>query len=280
MKAQVTVSAIMPTYNAMPHLREAIDSVLAQTFTDWELIIVDDGSTDGTTALLAEYRDPRIRVFELGENRGPAKARNVALGFACGKYIAPCDSDDIFLPERFAREVAYLESHPEIHVVASQMMCFTGDEPPRLGILYPEDPVAIDRRFAKGKMAVPFGASMIRSWCFDRFGPFCEDLRRAQDFEWFMRIRRSCNFRVLPEVLYLYRHDATQVTWRKWLTNARYARYAAYRARMFGASANRTALSFDRFSRRWVTLFELYTRDALRFINFRLRANTTGRALR
>jgi exopolysaccharide production protein ExoQ len=278
MKAQVTVSAIMPTYNAMPHVKEAIDSVLAQTFQDWELIVVDDGSTDGTTEFLATYTDPRIRVFELGENRGPAHARNVALGFACGKYIAPCDSDDIFLPERFAREVAYLESHPEIHVVATQMMYFTEGEAPRRGLLYPEDPAAIDRRFAKGKMAVPFGASMIRSWCFDRFGPFCEDLRRAQDFEWFMRIRRSCNFRVLPSYLYLYRHDAKRVTWRKWITNARYARYAVYRARVFGASAN-PALSFDRFSRRWSTRVGLYTRDVLRFVNFRLRANTAGRTL-
>lgn len=280
MEAQVTVSAIMPTYNAAPHLREAIESVLAQTFTDWELIVVDDGSTDGTQALLAAYTDPRIRVFELGENRGSAHARNVALRFACGKYIAPCDSDDIFLPERFAKEVAYLESHPEIHVVAAQMKYFTGNETPRRGIRYPEDPAAIDRRFAKGKMAVPFGSSMIRSWCFDRFGPFCEDLRRAQDFEWFMRIRRSCNFRVLPDYLYLYRHDTKRVTLKTWLSNARYARYAVYRARMFGESAGRTVLSFERFSRRWTTRLELYTEDVPRFVNFRLRANAAGRTLR
>lgn len=280
MRAQVAVSAIMPTYNAAPHLREAIDSVLAQTFTDWELIVVDDGSTDETQALLAAYTDPRIRVFELGENHGSAHARNVALEFACGKYIAPCDSDDIFLPERFAREVAYLESHPEIHVVASQMKYFTGNETPQCGILYPEDPAAIDRRFAKGKMAVPFGASMIRSWCFHRFGPFCEDLRRAQDLEWFMRIRRNCNFRVLPEFLYLYRHDARQITFDSWMANAQYARYAVYRAGMFGTSAGRPALPFDRFSRQWTTRLELYTEDVLRFINFRLRANAAGRTLR
>ena len=280
MRAQVTISAIMPTYNSMSYLKEAIDSVLAQTFTDWELIIVDDGSTDGTTALLAQYTDPRIRVFELDENRGPARARNVALGFACGKYIAPCDSDDISLPERFAKEVAYLESHPEIHVVASQMKYFRRNEPPQPRILYPEDPTAIQRRFARGRMAVPFPAAMIRSWCFDRFGPFREELRTAEDLEWFLRIRRSCNFRVLPEFLYLYRHDATKITFKEWIVDARNGRYAVYRAKMFGASADSTILPFDRFSQRWRTRLGLYTWDMLRFINFRLRSNFASRKLK
>jgi len=278
--AQVTVSAIMPTYNSMAHLKESIDSVLAQTFTDWELIIVDDGSTDRTPALLARYTDPRIRVFELGENRGPARARNIALGFACGKYIAPCDSDDIFLPERFAKEVAYLESHPEIHVVTSQVLSFRQNETPQPRLLYPEDPAAIDRRFAKGKMAAPFGAAMIRSWCFDRFGPFCEDFRHGEDFEWFLRIRRNCNFRVLPEFLYLYRAEAEKPTIGKWLANARYDRYAVYRAAMFGTSGSSTILPFDRFARRGRTWLALYTWDVLRFFNFRLRSDVAGQKLK
>ncbi|GEM_PF-1702732 len=280
MRDRVTVSAIMPTYNAMPYLKEAIDSVLAQTFTDWELIVVDDGSTDGTQALLARYTDPRIRVFELEENGGCGKARNVALGFACGKYIAPCDSDDIFLPERFAKEVAYLESHPEIHVVSSQMKDFDSDEPPRSMFLYPEDPAAIDRRFAKGKMGAPFGPSMIRSWCFDRFGPFNEDMRISGDFEWFLRIRRSCNFRVLPEALYLYRHTGKSNTFTRWIKIAQSTRYAVYRANLFGTPAESTALPLDRFSRHWRTRLGLYTRDVLRFVNFRLRSNFVGRKLK
>ena len=272
MLGEITVSAIMPTYNAMPYLKHAIDSVLAQTFTDWELIIVDDGSTDGTQQLLARYTDPRIRVFQLDENGGRGKARNVAVGFACGKYIAPCDADDVSLPQRFATEVAYLESHPEVHVVSSQMKDFHNDEPPQSLFLYPEEPKAIDRRFAKGKMGAPFGAAMIRSWVFDRFGLFNEDLRTSEDFEWFLRIRRGCNFRVLPEALYLYRHDAKRATLKQWIKNGRYARYARYRARIFGTRAESTALPFSRFSRRWGTLLALHTWDVLRYINYRLRS--------
>ncbi len=277
MGAQVTVSAIMPTYNAMPYLKEAIDSVLMQTFTDWELIIVDDGSTDETPALLAQYTDPRIRVFELDENSGPARARNVALGFACGKYIAACDSDDLSLPERFATQVAYLESHREIHVVASQMKYFWGDETPQPRILYPEDPTAIQRRFVRGRMAIPFGGAMIRSWCFDRFGLFCEELRSAEDFEWYLRIRRSCNFRVLPEFLYLYRYGARNITFGSWIANARNERYAVYRAGKFGTSDDRAILSLDQFSRRWQTRLGLYTGGMLRFVKFRLRMHLPGR---
>lgn len=280
MSAQVTVSAIMSTYNAMPQLNDAIDSVLAQTFTDWELIIVDDGSTDETRTLLAQYTDPRIRVFELGEHSGAAKARNIALGFACGKYIAIAESDGRSLPERFAREVAYLEDHPEMHVVASQVADLSSRGSSRLRFLYPEDPEAIQRRFARGRMAAPFPAAMIRAWCFDRFGPFCEALPQSADLEWFLRIRRSCNFRVLPEVLCQYRHRAGETTFSEWIVAREYERYAAYRASVFGSSADRTVLSFDQFSRRWGTRFGLYTHDVLGFAAFRLRSNAVGRKLK
>jgi exopolysaccharide production protein ExoQ len=280
MSAQVTVSAIMPTYNAMPYLKDAIDSVLAQTFTDWELIIVDDGSTDETRTLLAQYTDPRIRVFELGVHEGVAKARNIALGFACGKYIAITQSDGYSLPERFAREVAYLEGHAEVHVVASQIADLSSRQSPRPRLLYPEDPEAIQRRFARGRMAAPFSAAMIRSWCFDRFGSFCEALPQAEDLEWFLRIRRSCNFRVLPEVLCLYRHRTGGLMFSQWIVDMEYERYAAYRAGMFGSSADRTVMPFDQFSRRWGTRFGLYTQDVLRFVSFRLRSNAVSRKLK
>jgi len=160
------------------------------------------------------------------------------------------------------------------------MLSFRQDETPQPHLLYPEDPAAIDRRFAKGKMAAPFGAAMIRSWCFDRFGPFCEDFWLGEDLEWFLRIRRNCNFRVLPEFLYLYRAKAGKPTLGKWLANARYDRYAVYRAAMFGTSAGSTVLPFDRFARRGKTLLALYTLDVLRFFNFRLRSNVAGRKLK
>ncbi len=275
MPAQVTVSAIMTTDNAMPYVKDAIDSVLAQTFTDWDLVIVDTGSTDGTRALLAEYTDPRIRIIEAGETRSRAAARNIALNFACGKYIAITESNARSLPERFAKEVAQLESHPEIHVVSSQVMQFAQNGPPRSRSAYPEETEAIQRRFAKGKMAIPFPAAMIRSWCFDRFDNFSEDLERAEELEWFLRIRQNCNFRVLPDALCLYRHQTGGGTFRQWIGDLRYEQYAAYRAKQFGANADRRVLSFDQFSRRWQARLGYYTWDAVRFA-FRSKSDRQG----
>jgi exopolysaccharide production protein ExoQ len=288
MSNRVTVSAIMTTYNAMPYLEETIKSILTQTFTDWKLIIVDDGSTDETRTLLDRYEDgERIIVIAPGEHDGIAKARNKALQIALGKvgdlrseYIAIVESDSRSLPERFAREVAYLNDHAEVHVVASQVGGFSAHGVSRPRFLYPEEPEAIQRRFARGRMAVPFPSAMIRSWCFDRFGDFRDDLPYAADLEWFLRIRRSCNFRVLPDVLCLNRHRIGGVTFSQWTVEREYERYAAYRAGMFGSSADRSALSFDQFTRRWGTRFGLYTRDVLGFLSSRRRPNATGRRLK
>ena len=109
----------MPTYNNGRWLQEAIDSVLGQTFTDWELIIVDDGSTDDTADVLARCTDSRIRIYTLAKNVGRAGARNVALGQARGRYIAICDSDDISAPTRFTEQVAFLDANPNIGVVSA-----------------------------------------------------------------------------------------------------------------------------------------------------------------
>src|SRR4051812_12460500 len=103
------VSVVMPTYNKGRYLREAIDSIRRQTFEDWELVIVDDGSTDDTAAVLATYRDPRIKVHTLPANVGRSRARNIAIAHAKGCYIAICDSDDVSGPTRLERQVAFLD---------------------------------------------------------------------------------------------------------------------------------------------------------------------------
>lgn len=107
------ISAIMPAYNAEKYIGEAIESILNQTFADFEFIIIDDGSTDGTKKIIKEYDDPRIVLLENEKNSGIVVALNKGLDAAKGEYIARMDSDDISLPERFEKQVAFLESHPE-----------------------------------------------------------------------------------------------------------------------------------------------------------------------
>ncbi len=113
-----SVSIIMPVYNCARFLRESIVSVLAQTFRDFELIAVDDGSSDGSWELLQTFTDKHIRTFRFEQNRGVAFARNFAIEKANSKYLVFLDADDITHPTRLAVQVAYLDSRPEIGAVA------------------------------------------------------------------------------------------------------------------------------------------------------------------
>jgi len=113
------VSVLMTVYNGAMFLRESIDSILAQTFPDWELIAVDDGSTDASPLILADYSDSRVRVFPLAKNIGRTPALRYAFDNARGEYIAVLDQDDISHPARLERQVKYLEEHRDCVLVGS-----------------------------------------------------------------------------------------------------------------------------------------------------------------
>lgn len=113
------VSVLMTIYNAESYLKEAIDSIISQTFENWELIAVDDGSTDNSPAILSNYKDTRIRVWINSTNIGRTPALRSAFEQSRGEYIAILDADDISHPERFARQVEYLNQHPDVGLVGS-----------------------------------------------------------------------------------------------------------------------------------------------------------------
>ncbi len=118
------VSCLMNVYNGEKYIREAVDSILNQTFSDFEFIIIDDGSTDQTLQILQSYNDSRIKVFKNGKNLGISESRNRGLKKVSGKYIAPLDADDISLPHRFMTQLNYMENHPEIDVCGSAAEVF------------------------------------------------------------------------------------------------------------------------------------------------------------
>ena len=105
------VSVIMPCYNAADYIGETIESVLAQTYENWELLIVDDGSTDDSLSVIARYNDPRIRVLKTAENSGAAVARNVAIEAAHGRFMAFLDSDDLWHPEKLSEQLTFMQEH-------------------------------------------------------------------------------------------------------------------------------------------------------------------------
>jgi len=122
------VTVLMPVYNAGRFLREAIDSILAQTFTDFEFLIIDDGSTDGSQSIIRSYDDSRIKFVQNENNLGVAATLNRGLDLAWGEHIARMDADDISLPRRLEKQIRFMEDKPEVGVSGTWIRLF-GDQP-------------------------------------------------------------------------------------------------------------------------------------------------------
>lgn len=118
------ISVVMSAYNAAPFLKECIDSILTQTFEDFELIVVDDGSTDHSVEIVQSYTDTRIRLIKSEHNY--IQSLNKGIGLAKGKYVARMDADDIMFPERLEEEFKFMEEHPDIDVCGSYVKVFNG----------------------------------------------------------------------------------------------------------------------------------------------------------
>lgn len=114
------VSVVIPAYNGTAFLPATLDSLARQTLTDWEAIVVDDCSADDTRALVRAWPDPRVRLIESPQNGGPVLARNRGVAEVRGRYLAGLDQDDLCLPDRLARQVAYLDAHPDVVLVGTQ----------------------------------------------------------------------------------------------------------------------------------------------------------------
>jgi len=130
MSATPRVTVLMPVYNAERYLRPAIDSILAQTFGDFEFLIVNDGSSDGSWEIMASYADPRIKLVGNPHNMGLAKTLNRGLRLAAGDLIARQDADDVSCPDRLRRQVEFLDGHPETALVGSQARIINDDGRP------------------------------------------------------------------------------------------------------------------------------------------------------
>lgn len=122
------VSVLMPAYNAEKYIAAAIDSILNQTFTDFEFIIINDGSTDTTAEIVRKYTDKRIKFIDNSENQGVATVRNLLLDTAGGEYLIYQDSDDISLPERIEKQVVFMDAHPDVSVSCAGLLSIPDNE--------------------------------------------------------------------------------------------------------------------------------------------------------
>lgn len=198
------VSIIMTVYNGERHLAEAIDSVLAQTFLEWECVIFNDGSTDGTQAVLDSYADPRIRVIS-DRRRGRGVALNAACAIARGRYLAILDADDTALPDRLAVQVGYLESHPQVGMIGSDIIIRTevAEECDSIETL-PRNDSDIRRAFPRSN---PFCHSsiLIRRSVFDRAGGYSNTLPCSLDYDLYCRVLPHTAVSNLPVPLCVHR---------------------------------------------------------------------------
>jgi len=198
------ISIGMPVFNAGRYLRSAVLSILRQSFGRWELIIIDDASSDGSLDSVRDLDDPRIRIIEGANNLGLAARLNEAVGLAKGKYFARMDQDDISHPERLERQLRFLESHPEVDVVGSRCLLVNVESQPLGILLFPTEHEQICRCPWRGVL-LPHPTWMGRTQWFQRNpyrspGPyFCEDQ------ELLLRTHRSARFALLPETCLAYR---------------------------------------------------------------------------
>jgi glycosyltransferase involved in cell wall biosynthesis len=210
------VSVIVAAYNAEPFIEATLESVFAQTMSDFELIVVDDGSSDATLSRVRRFQDPRLQVIRQ-ENKGAPSALNTGLKAARGSYVGLLDHDDIWRKDKLARHVVYFEAHPEVDATFSwsALIDERGNE---TGIHSRRWEGAISFRellldFVVGNTS----AIMLRSATVDEVGGFDATALRYYDMELLMRVAllRSGNVRAVPEELTLYRRHPGQMS-RDW----------------------------------------------------------------
>jgi glycosyltransferase involved in cell wall biosynthesis len=207
------VSVVMPAYNAERFLRQAIESVLAQTYTNFELVVIDDGSSDGSWAIMQELaaRDTRVRAFRNERNLGIVRTRNrlFAESSPASEYFAVLDGDDVCLPERLALQVAFLQAHAD-HALVGGNLRVIDEYGVEVGVRrYPSSHEAIMRVITRyNPIAQP--ASMFRRSAVQAVGEYDERYARCQDYELWLRMAERFKLANLDAFVIEYRVSATQ----------------------------------------------------------------------
>jgi glycosyltransferase involved in cell wall biosynthesis len=199
------ISVVLPVYNGAAYLHEAIDSIIRQTYSDFELIIIDDGSKDDSAVIVNTYNDPRIRFYSQ-KNLGLAATLNRGISLAGGKYIARQDQDDISLPRRLAKQLEFLETNKDYGMVGTWAEIWEDEKPTDRSHKHPVDNLELkffllfDNPFVHSSM-------MIRKSVFDVVGGYSTDRERQppEDYELWSRVSKKFKVANIPEMLHVYR---------------------------------------------------------------------------
>ena len=221
------VSVIIAAYNAAGTVADCLDSLIQQSLSDWEAILVDDASTDSTAVVVERYlTDPRILYVRLRHNVGSGAARNIALAKATSDLVAVLDADDIALPGRLERQYEEFLADPDLVVLGAQVAEFGLWGGPQVRNR-PTDGAELERLLRAGKMPIAHNASMYRRSAVLAVGGYDEACRRAQDFALLRRLGGR-GVRAIDAVLLLYRTERP-VSFRYVVMSGRYGRLARRR---------------------------------------------------
>jgi len=210
---QPTVSVIIPAYNSERYVADAIKSVLAQSYRPTEVIVVDDGSSDGTARVVQGFGNS-VRYLHQ-DNRGEPAARNLGLRHAHGEYVAFLDADDLWLPDKLELQMEYFASHPNCAVIYTDMGTFDDT-----GVVDPSVKVRFNITFPSGMIFAPLfretlfgsGSVVFRKICLDQVGYFDEEFLIGCDYEMWLRMSRQFEFGVVDRPLLMYRQHPNMST--------------------------------------------------------------------
>ena len=204
------VSVLLPVYNtAETYLRECINSILSQTFSDFELIIVNDASTDANVErVVKSYDDPRIRYYANEKNLGISETRNHLIDLAQGEYLAVHDHDDVSMPDRFAKQVEYLDAHPEIGVLGAAHI----EIPKNKVVFHPLTNDEIEEQLMYDCPLIHPSVMMRKSVLIETGVRYDKAYFPTEDYNLYLHLIGKTRFANLPEVLFKYRkHDANTI---------------------------------------------------------------------
>lgn len=201
------ISVIMPVFNMAPYIEESICSILTQTYTDFELLIIDDGSTDGTLDIIRKFDDRRIKRITHSSNVGLIETLNQGIDLCTGEYIARMDGDDIALPHRFERQVNFMDVHQDCGVCGSQVYLL-GIDTVTTKPLYHEE----IRCWQLFHCTIVHPTVMIRKSVLEDHGIKYLNYVHAEDYEIWSRLAAVTQVVNLPEVLLMYRQHSNQIS--------------------------------------------------------------------
>jgi glycosyltransferase involved in cell wall biosynthesis len=198
------VSVIIPSYNSMTYLPATVDSVLKQTFTDFEVLIINDGSTDNILEWASKIEDTRVKVITK-TNQGLAEARNTGIALAKGEYLAFLDADDLWHKTKLEKQVNYLNNHPDVGLVDTWVALTDENAKPTGTLIKTNAEGKVIKKILESPTIVCGSSPLVRNICFEKAGLFNKQLSGSADWDMWIRIANHFMFGLIKEPLTYYR---------------------------------------------------------------------------